>query len=70
VQRGGSPTAADRILASRLGAAAVEYLIHGYTDLMIGIQKSEITPIPAQVALSKPKVIDKTLIELARVLSN
>ncbi len=69
VQRGGSPTAADRILASRLGAAAVEYLIHGYTDLLIGVQKNEITPITAQTALSRPRTVDKTLLDLARVLS-
>ncbi len=69
VQRGGTPTAADRILASRLGAAAVEYLINGYTDLMIGIQKNEITPVTANLALSKSKSIDKSLIDLARVLS-
>lgn len=70
VQRGGSPTAADRILASRLGAASVEYLINGYTDLLIGMQRNEITPVTASLALSRPRLVDKTLIDLARVLSN
>lgn len=69
IQRGGSPTAIDRILASRLGAASVEYLIHGYTDILVGMHKGEIVIIPSSVALSRPRTIDKSLIELARVLS-
>lgn len=69
IQRGGSPTAADRILASRLGAAAVEYVIHGHTDILLGVQNNNITPVKASDALSHKKSIDKTMIQLARVLS-
>lgn len=68
-QRGGSPTAHDRILASRLANAAVDALLAGKTNSMIGIQADKLVEIPLDVVTSKEKIGDKTLIQLARVLS-
>lgn len=68
VQRGGIPTFADRLLASRLGAAAVEQLDAGNHGVLVGIRKTEITttPLPEVVAGKKP--LDTSLIKLAQVL--
>lgn len=70
IQRGGSPTAADRILASRLGAAAVDYLIHGYQDVLVGVQNGNVVLIDALSCLQNTKSIDNGMLDLARVLSN
>lgn len=69
IQRGGSPTASDRILASRLGAAAVETLRRGECDVMVGVNGSEVVTLPFADALGKRKSISKELIELAQMLS-
>ena len=55
VQRGGSPTASDRILASRMGAAAVEALIDDQRNVMIGIQNDVIVHVPFAKATKKNK---------------
>src|SRR3989344_3869646 len=68
-QRGGSPTANDRILASRLGHAAVLALLAGKKNLMIGSQGKILTEISLAEATTKSKTADKTLIHLARALS-
>lgn len=68
-QRGGSPTAHDRILASRLANAAVDALLAGKTNSMIGIQANNLVEIPLDVVTTKEKIGDKSLIQLARVLS-
>lgn len=69
-QRGGSPTAADRILASRLGAAAVEMLLQGKSDIMIGTQGQQLVFLPLEEAVSKTKNSPKDFLNLASVLSN
>ncbi|MCM2281370.1 MAG: 6-phosphofructokinase [Bdellovibrionaceae bacterium] len=69
IQRGGSPTAADRILASRLGAAAIETLRKGQCDCMVGVSGGQLTTVPFAQALGKKKAVGRELIELARVLS-
>jgi 6-phosphofructokinase 1 len=69
IQRGGSPTAKDRILASRLGAHAVETLLKGQCDVMAGVSGSNLVTVPFAEALGKKKTISRELIELARVLS-
>ena len=68
VQRGGAPGAFDRILATRLGVAAVRYLSEGGHGVLMGLNKSEITatPYPEVVGVKKP--IDLSLLELARPL--
>lgn len=69
-QRGGSPTAADRILASRLGAAAVDMLLQGKTDIMIGTQGANLVFLPFEEAVNKTKNSPKDYLNLASVLSN
>lgn len=68
-QRGGSPTAHDRILASRLANAAVESLLAGRNNLMIGIQANKLIEISLDIVTTKEKQGDKSLINLARLLS-
>ncbi len=68
IQRGGNPGAFDRILASRLGAAAVKRMLGGEVGVLVGLIKSEIktTPLPEVVATKKQ--LDLSLIELQNVL--
>lgn len=58
LQRGGSPTAADRILASRLGCHSILALLDGQRNIMIGIQNGEIVHIPLNKAIQNKKDID------------
>ncbi len=69
IQRGGSPTCADRILASRLGHAAVEALVAGRTQEMVGIVYGDIvyTPFASCVKLQKP--IPNDLLDMIKVLA-
>lgn len=68
IQRGGAPTARDRVLASRLGAAAVKVLQEGHSEVMVGVVNNSLKITPMRVAISKKKELDHTLIELAKVL--
>lgn len=68
-QRGGSPTAHDRILASRLSHAAVESLLTGKVNVMIGVQLGKLVEVSLDIVTAKEKPGDKSLINLARVLS-
>ena len=68
-QRGGSPTAHDRILASRLAHAAVESLLSGRNNIMIGVQSNKLIEVPLDLVATKEKQSDKSLINLARLLS-
>jgi 6-phosphofructokinase 1 len=69
VQRGGTPTYFDRMLASRLGAAAVEQLAAGNHGVLVGIQKSEVVATPLADVVAGKKPLDPRLLELARVLA-
>lgn len=69
IQRGGSPTAFDRILASRLGLAAVEGLLNGQTNSMVGIIDKKVQFTNFKVAISKAKPLDEDLIKLVQILS-
>jgi 6-phosphofructokinase 1 len=69
VQRGGTPTYFDRMLASRLGAAAVEQLAAGNHGVLVGIQKSEVVATPLADVVAGKKSLDPRLLELARVLA-
>jgi 6-phosphofructokinase 1 len=69
LQRGGSPSAHDRILASRLGSAAVEALLGGKTNTMIGVQGDRLIEASFEVVTTREKPGDKSLINLARLLS-
>lgn len=70
IQRGGTPTASDRILASRMGATAVQLLINGSCDVMVGTQGENLIVLDLGEVLKKKKHVDQQLIELAQILSN
>ena len=69
LQRGGSPTAQDRILSSRLGVAAIEALKDGQRNIMIGVKDDKIVYVPINKAIHIDKPIDKELINVLNVLS-
>ncbi|MCM1450988.1 MAG: 6-phosphofructokinase [Clostridium sp.] len=69
LQRGGSPTAADRILASRLGAAAIDAINDDQRNVMIGIRNDEIVYVPFVKAIKNDKSINPELVETLRRLS-
>jgi 6-phosphofructokinase 1 len=70
IQRGGSPTARDRVIASGLGAGAVDALLRGETDKMAGIQDGKLVLVPLLDAIQKKPAIRKDKIQLARILSS
>ena len=69
LQRGGSPTAQDRILASRMGVAAITALLENQRNVMIGIRENEIDYIPFKRAIRKERDISKELLEVLRITS-
>ena len=69
VQRGWSPSAFDRILASRLGNKAVELLIEGKSGRVVGIKDNKIIDMDIDEALSMKKTFDDDLYEMAKILS-
>ena len=69
VVRGGIPTAADRVLATRLGAAAVDTLASGRHGVLAGIIKGDIVVTPLAEITGKTRPADASLLELARVMA-
>lgn len=69
LQRGGNPTAFDRILASRLGSKAVEVLMNGDSGKAVGIRDNKIIIEPIDKALEMKKKFDVDMYELAKILS-
>ncbi|MEH7176476.1 6-phosphofructokinase [Neobacillus vireti] len=69
IQRGGSPTAADRVLASRLGARAVELLIEGKGGRAVGIEKNSLVDYDIVEALERKHKLDLELVKLSKELS-
>lgn len=69
VQRGGSPTARDRVAASKLGYKAVELLLQGKTGKVVAMVKEEILDFDIEEALNKPKTFDFDLLNIADVIS-
>ena len=69
LQRGGAPTAQDRILASRLGVASIEALKEGQRNIMVGIKNDQIVYVPISRAVRYTKPIDKELINVLSILS-
>ena len=69
LQRGGRPSAYDRILASRMGYAAIEALLEGQRTVMIGIKNDEIVYVPISRAIKTDKPINQELISVLNVLS-
>ncbi len=70
IQRGGAPTANDRILASKLGSYAIDCLRSGQTNAMVGVQNGQLVCHPLSEVLSKTKQIDKSVLDLIHRLSN
>ncbi len=68
LQRGGSPTSHDRVLASRLGSAAVQALMNGHTNVMAGVVNGKNTLTPMHKTWSEKKSINFELLELAKVI--
>lgn len=62
LQRGGSPTAQDRILASRMGAAAIDALVEGQRNVMIGDDDEQMVYVPFSKAIKNEKAIDRQLL--------
>jgi len=70
VQRGGSPTARDRVLATKLGAAAVRALLEGKGGYMVGEIKGKVAYTPLRDTWEKEKGLDNQLVKLAEFLSD
>jgi len=68
IQRGGSPSAYDRLLATRLGAAAVDQLLAGESGKMVGIVGNQITATPIEIILANRKKLNMELYNLAQLL--
>jgi 6-phosphofructokinase 1 len=69
VQRGGSPTAFDRILATRFGVAAIDLVKEERFGYMVGLRGNRIVPVPFHEALSELKTVDAELYNIAKVFS-
>jgi 6-phosphofructokinase 1 len=69
LQRGGTPTAADRILASRLGYASIQAILEGQRNIMVGVRNDQIVYVPLSRAIKNDKPISRELIDLLTVLS-
>ena len=68
VQRGGVPSAVDRIMGSRLGAAAVEQLVKGNYGVLVGEVKGDIAVTPLEEVIDHPKPLDQAYLSLAKTL--
>lgn len=69
IQRGGTPTAFDRVLASRMGAKAVELLMEDKSGRAVGIRNNEIMDLDIDEALSHKKVFERDIYKLTKILS-
>ena len=69
LQRGGRPSAGDRILASRLGVGAVNALLDGQRNVMVGLKNDEVVYVPFSNAVKSDKPLKKELIDALKVLS-
>jgi 6-phosphofructokinase 1 len=69
IQRGGSPTAFDRLLATRMGVKALEVLRAEQSGLMIGLDGRELATVPLEEALEQPRQISASFYEMARILA-
>ncbi len=69
IQRGGSPTAYDRIIASRMGTAAIDALLDEQRNIMIGIVNNEIVHVPFTKAIKDDKPVNESLLGVLQILS-
>jgi 6-phosphofructokinase 1 len=66
VQRGGTPTAADRVLATRLGVAAADLAIDGHSGVMAAVRGTGIVPVPLEEACEQIRGVEEPLYDVAR----
>ncbi len=69
IQRGGKPSAFDRLLATRFGVTAVEFLLAGKTNVMTGLQGTEMVAVPIDEVISNTKTLSQKFIEMTRILA-
>lgn len=69
LQRGGSPSARDRILASRTGVGAIEAIMQGQRNVMVGVRNNEVVYVPFADAIRSDKPFDRKLIKVLDELS-
>jgi 6-phosphofructokinase 1 len=69
VQRGGRPSAWDRLLAARLGVAAVERVARGESGVMVGLQAREVVAVPLEEAGTRQRAVDLEYYRMARMLA-
>jgi 6-phosphofructokinase 1 len=69
IQRGGNPTYFDRVLASRMGVEAVEALLAGKSNIMVGIQNKKLVHVGLEVAIKQDPDIDRELLRIADIVS-
>lgn len=69
LQRGGTPTARDRILAGRTGVGAIEAILQGQRNIMVGVRNNEVVYVPFSEAIRSDKPFDKKLIKVLDELS-
>lgn len=69
IQRGGKPSCFDRVLASRLGVAAVEALLQGESGIMVGVRDQQVVKTPLERAISKQNIIDSHLVKVADIIT-
>ncbi len=69
VQRGGAPTAFDRVMASRMGAKAVQFILEGQTGVMVALVNGDVVPVPLSELLQPPRTVDPETCALAQLFS-
>jgi len=69
IQRGGTPTSADRVLASRLGVGAMEAILNGRRDEMVGIENNHVIYTAFKEVVSRQKEFPYELMRIAEILS-
>ena len=69
VQRGGTPSAADRVLGSRLGVAAADLAVAGAFGRMVSLRGTEIVDVPLDVVRADPRAVPPAILDVARVLA-
>jgi 6-phosphofructokinase 1 len=69
IQRGGKPTAFDRMLASRFGVKAVEFLLEGHSNVMVGLDGRNMVPIPIDDVIANVKEVSQDYLHMMSTLS-
>jgi 6-phosphofructokinase 1 len=69
IQRGGRPSAFDRLIASRMGVKAVDALLAGQTDIMLGLQGREVLPVPLEKVVTMQREANLDYFEMSKMLA-